>query len=427
MSIILVPSQGISATNAPMSVGWPLRYRVQNATAAAGKTQISCLVRVRVGPLLVAGEFEVSPLFGATSPQATYEVNIQQVCSDWFKRFGFQVLLPHFNPANNVLYTRDEFYFADFTTEFRFIERDNATGAISQRLEVFSDTISVVFNTPQYEQALDLRPYLLQSPPQTAGVPSNNFARLVKLRRTDAQFLSYLRRNTRNNVCIEYLHRAPNGTRTQVGIIPVPDPIFAEFLISQFTVSVGLPSLAVATYLTGSYTAPPAGFGYSIRMVQGTTAPFLPLSFFTDFELQEPCDSTVRVWWLSMRGGIDSYNFTAKTEEQVVSKSETAQRPLLWNAAGNPRSTFFGQRFKSEIEADYQVLVESEPMTTEELKQIQDLLYSTAVYALLPSEASPVPVIISDSPIITNSYQDANKQIISFTLRFANPRLNLMP
>lgn len=422
MAITLVPSQGISATNAPLSVGWPLRYRVQNATAASGKTQISCAVRV-LSSIIIVAEFEVSPLFGATSPQATYEVDIQQAASDWFKRFGFQVLLPHFNQTG--VYTRDEFYFTDFTVQFRFWERDNATGVISQRPDLFTDTISVVFNTPQYEQSLDLRPYLMQVTP--VGVFSNNYKRFVQLRRNDIHFLTFLRRQTLNNVLIEYLHRAPNGTRTQVGLIPIPDPLVLDFLIVQNTISIGLPTLQFATYSVGAYSPPPAGWGYSIRLARGTTAPYLPVSEFVDFELRDRCAGTIRVWWLNMRGGIDAYNFYNKSEQKIsTGNSAIGQRPILWQPSGNPREALYPQQFRTDPKAEYEIVLESEPLEERDLIQIQDVLYSTAIFARIENFGI-VPCYLKSGEVTPNAYLDYDKQTIRLTLSLANPRITLMP
>lgn len=424
MAITLVPSQGISATNAPLSVGWPLRYRVQNATAGAGKTQISCEVRVLVGILLVA-EFEVSPLFGATSPQATYEANIQQAASDWFKRFGSQVILPHFNETG--IYSRDEFYFTDFTVQFRFWERDNSTGIISQRPEVFTDTISVVFNTPQYEESLDLRRYLVQSAPQPVGIFSNRYKRFVKLRANDLHFLTFLRRQTRNNVNIEYLHRSPAGTRTQVGVIAIPDPLPSDFDIVQNSISVGLPTLQFATYLVGAYSPPPAGFGYSIRLLQGTSAPFVALSEFIDFELMPDCPSVVRVWWLSMRGGIDAYNFRNVAKQTIqATNNSTGQRPLFWQPAGNPRPNLYPETFRTQPEAEFDVELESDPLREIDLTQIKDVLYSTAIFIKL--NGYPImPCTLKSGSIIPNGYASYDEQKIRLTLSIANPRRTLMP
>ena len=71
-------------------------------------------------------------------------------------------------------------------------------------------------------------------------------------------------------------------------------------------------------------------------------------------------------------------------------------------------------------------MLESEPLEERDLIQIQDVLYSTAIFARIENFGI-VPCYLKSGEVTPNAYLDYDKQTIRLTLSLANPRITLMP
>lgn len=184
------------------------------------------------------------------------------------------------------------------------------------------------------------------------------------------------------------------------------------------TIGVGVANLLTQTYFTGSVNmANPNIASYEVQIGQsfmfGAVWTFYPFSEIRKYNLVECCeDRSTRLHWLNRLGGADAYTFKNKKKIQEKTKSGTAQKPLTWNLAIPPTTSFDKGNFKIQQETQREYEVIGSFYTEDVGNWLAELLSSPEVY--METQYGLIAIVITDSSITTFE----NDELSNLTLTF---------
>lgn len=167
-----------------------------------------------------------------------------------------------------------------------------------------------------------------------------------------------------------------------------------------FTIGAGVEQLDNTSVSFGSLNIlNPAVFTYDLTAGLRFGAFFVPLTIPKTINLVNRCSETsLRVHFLNLLGGADSFTFTNKKTRNISSKSKVGNIPVNWNYSNTPPSNIYDRgRFKIDIVSKDSYTVESKILSDEQLLFISELFSSPETYIETPQGL--VPCIVADSTI----------------------------
>jgi hypothetical protein len=173
---------------------------------------------------------------------------------------------------------------------------------------------------------------------------------------------------------------------------------------TQFTMNTGFDYLATVAW---TYGAP--NFSDPLITSYTMTAGYLFPGVFPAFayvrqtevfayELTGLCCGRrdLRLHWMNLLGGTDSYTFSSEKDLQLTTSSDRAQRALSWEIGSlTPHSVSDVGNFKIKSEGSTAYQLVSKFLTNTEATWLMELLTSPKVYAEINGDF--VPVIIEDT------------------------------
>lgn len=167
---------------------------------------------------------------------------------------------------------------------------------------------------------------------------------------------------------------------------------------NMFSANVGYNSLAAVVYTAGApnfadpnlsyYTA---SFGWMVGIVYT-----IATNIFT-YTIINCCQNrSLRLNWLNLLGGVDSYTFNSVKDYKIKTNSETGKKSLFWDAfepIGHSVNDYGGFKYNSQASTSFSL--QSKFLTNADATWLQDLLVSPKVYVEIDGDL--VPVLIEDT------------------------------
>jgi len=290
------------------------------------------------------------------------------------------------NSAVNVGIENFDFY-GEFRIEISYEFVDPATGLLTPSLVAdISNTFGVfTASRTQFEQ-MDLEDYI----GTLLGVDSKfltKSSRDVDVCQTDNFMLSGMA-GFINSFEIRFFDSA--GILLDFGVTTFPPGG------GEFTLNVGLDELAKCTWVLGFPTLPnpliasyEVSFGhFVIGPVYARQSEIFTLNIIKCCPLRE-----LRLHWMNLLGGADSYTFSSTKDLIMATTSEEGQKALSWaigSTTPNNKSDIGSMKLKSEAKKSYEL--NTKILTNTEALWLSELLVSPKVYAELDNTLIPVIV-----------------------------------
>lgn len=171
----------------------------------------------------------------------------------------------------------------------------------------------------------------------------------------------------------------------------------------QYSINSGFNQLQNYTYAQAPNFADPNIVYYQIDFGSLLTlgGPVYIFTSYTEFSVYKlkpgNCDRrALRLHWLNMLGGLDSYTFDSEKALSIQTKSTKAQKALKYEAgAAIPDLVTDIGNFKTDSKASESYKLKSKFLTNQQAAFLSELLTSTKVYAQINGQF--IPVIISDT------------------------------
>jgi len=190
----------------------------------------------------------------------------------------------------------------------------------------------------------------------------------------------------------------------------------------QYSINSGFNQLQNYTYVQAPNFALPNIAYYQIDFGNLLTlgGPVYIFTSYTEFSVYKlktgNCDRrSLRLHWLNMLGGLDSYTFDSEKALSIKTKSNRSQKALSYEAGAliPDLITDIGN-FKTNSKASESYKLKSKFLTNQQAAFLSELLTSTKVYAEINSQF--IPVIIEDTQQDTTTESGFIRYEITATL-----------
>jgi hypothetical protein len=298
---------------------------------------------------------------------------------------------------------------ASISLSVTYLYRNTTTGLLTA-LGV-TDTPTSIYSlnsTPQHDETLNYEAYkpLFND---TAKLWLSLYPTRSKVSLTDNAWLTFISDAGANRIRV---------TTYNVAGVQIDTGLFAATLSSinePQTVAVGVANLSAQVYLSGSVNfANPAVSYYTVQLTS-SGFPNNPYLQVRRFDIADSCNA-VRLHWLGLLGGAESYTFTMKNRKSLSVQNTFAQRTLDW-ASTEPQNAITN-RGRIKIGAVGSEVWEaiSDFLTDDEAKWLRSLLVSAEVY--METSAGLQAVVITTSEQVTKTMVGIQKvqYTISFTM-----------
>jgi hypothetical protein len=333
-----------------------------------------------------------------------FDIDIQKICQDILAPSAD---LPSTMFGLGVFVTENTDFFGLFRIEITYEAISSTTGLlfavpvvndISNSFYIY--TASRQCTAPLFEQ-MDLNDYVgaVVLSPETKFITKSS--RSLKQKNADFSFLSVIQPNigmALNGMQVELFDAS--GGLLYTGTTSTFMPPFS----TQYTMNTGFDYLATVAWTYGapnfsdplivSYTM---SVGYLFPGVFPAFA-YIRQSEVFSYELTGLCCGRrdLRLHWMNLLGGTDSYTFSSEKDLQLTTSSDRAQRSLSWEIGSlTPHSISDVGNFKIKSEGSTAYQLVSKFLTNTEATWLMELLTSPKVYAEINGDF--VPVIIEDT------------------------------
>jgi len=343
---------------------------------------------VAIGPAIRFKTSGNAPGVGPGTQDYFFEVDIQKYCQDLLAPSSS---LPSIfenaatNPAANLVITNNDFYgLFRIEVEYEFI--DSATGLLTgfPLVDVSNDFSIYTASRTQFEQ-MDLEDYI----GTLLGVDTNfltKSAREVDICQTDNFMLSFINPLI-SGFEVRFFDSAGLLLDFGVGVSGATQ--------IQRTLNVGLDELAKVTWSLGFPVLPnpliatyEVSFGYLIAGIYTRQTEVFTFNLVKCCALRE-----LRLHWLNLLGGSDSYTFSSTKDLIITTTAEEGEKALSWaigSTTPNNKSDIGSMKLKSEAKKSYEL--NTKILSNSEASWLSELLVSPKVYAELDNTLIPVIV-----------------------------------
>ena len=370
----------------------PVKFlAVFNSTLAApGENAVVTIYKdlVAIGPAIRFKSSSNAPGVAPLTQDYFFEIDIQKYCQDLLAP---STSLPSIfenaatNPAVNLVIDNDDFY-GLFRIEVFYEFVDPITGLLTPSVVAnISNTFGVfTASRTQFEQ-MDLEDYI----GTLLGLDSKfltKSSRDVDLCQSDNFMLSYMA-DFINSFEVRFFDSA--GILLDFGVITF------SAASGESTLNVGLDELAKCTWVLGFPVLPnpliasyEVSFGYFAAGIYTRQSEIFTLNIIKCCPLRE-----LRLHWMNLLGGADSYTFSSTKDLIMSTTSEEGQKALSWvigSTTPNDKSDIGSMKLKSEAKKSYEL--NTKILTNTEALWLSELLVSPKVYAELDNTLIPVIV-----------------------------------
>jgi hypothetical protein len=154
---------------------------------------------------------------------------------------------------------------------------------------------------------------------------------------------------------------------------------------SMKTLNTGLEALQNAAWLTGPPTLPNTNIkSYTVQFGDYNFPVFTPQTeIFTYNVIGECCGlRELRLHWVNLLGGTDSYTFNSEKDLRIETTSDTGKKALKWKIGDtDPHDPSDVGKFKTRSKAVKSYNLKSKIMSNDEALWLSGILYSPKVYA----------------------------------------------
>lgn len=343
---------------------------------------------IAIGPPIRFKSSGNAPALAPGNQDYFFEVDIQKYCQDLLAP---SAALPTIflnaatNPASNIVIENKDFH-GKFRIEITYEFIDSSTGLLTPfpLLDV-SNTFEVYpASRTQFEQ-MDLSDYI----GTLLGLDTKfltKSARQVDVCQTDNFMLSFINPNI-SAFEVRFFDSA--GLLLDFGVGDSGATVFER------TLNVGLDELAKCTYVLGFPVLPnpliesyEVSFGYLVGGIYTRQTEIFTFNLIKCCPLRE-----LRLHWLNLLGGADSYTFSSTKDLIMTTTAEEGEKALTWaigSTTPNNKSDIGSMKLKSEAKKSYEL--NTKILSNAEASWLSELLVSPKVYAELDNTLIPVIV-----------------------------------
>ena len=343
---------------------------------------------VAIGPPIRFKSSSNAPGVGPGTQDYFFEVDIQKYCQDLLAP---NTSLPSIfenaatNPAVNVAIDNDDFY-GLFRIEITYEFINSTTGLLTPfpLVDVSNDFSIYTASRTQFEQ-MDLEDYI----GTLLGVDTKfltKSATEVDICQTDNFMLSFINPLI-SGFQVRFYDSA--GLLLDFGVAT------SGATVSERTLNVGLDELAKCTWVLGFPVLPnpliasyQVSFGYVVALAYTRQTEIFTFNLIKCCPLRE-----LRLHWMNLLGGSDSYTFSSTKDLKMATTAEEGEKALSWvigSTTPNDKSDIGSMKLKSEAKKSYEL--NTKILTNTEASWLSELLFSPKVYAELDNTLIPVIV-----------------------------------
>lgn len=319
------------------------------------------------------------------------------VMSSIFNGFGVSEI--NLNPDN----------FATISISVTYLYRNTTTGLLTALgVTDASGTVYGLNSTPQHGSDLDYADY---KPffNDTTKLWMSQYPNYAPVSLTDNAWLSCLVTGITDRIRITTYNAA--GGVIQTGTFASDTSANFEFE----TVACGVPNLTAQVYLTGAVNIlNPLVDTYSVELIAAAfPVPYLQVRYF---KIVDTCGTAIRLHWMGLLSGVESYTFTSKERVSITAQNSTAQRTLSWATTAPQNAINNKGRFKigSVGTVIYEAI--SDFLSDDDAIWLRSLLTSPEVY--METTEGLVSIVITTDNAITKTMDGIQKVqfIVNFVL-----------
>ncbi len=363
---------------------------------------------VAIGPPVRYKSSRNEPSIFPLSTDYFFEIDIQKYIQDILAPTAE---LPSTFPPDNILGSVtnvDMFGLFSISVTYEFI---STTTGLLEPLAIpaeVSNQFYVYSNSRKHQEQMDLTDFIgVPLGPDTLMLTKS--ARVLEVCEDDEAYLSVIQPNIffpLNGFRIELFDA--NGVSLDFGLGATNNPP----LSNMQTMNVGFDSLSNQTYVDGapnwanpliaSYTI---SFGY-LFLFPGPTYFYIEQTEVFTYEIVGKCCGLrdLRLHWMNLLGGTDSYTFNSEKALNLSATSSQAEKALGWEiGSATPHDVNDVGKFKFKSEGSTQYIVKSRFLTNDEALWLSELLTSPKVYAQLDGEL--IPVIVEPTQQVITRHQ----------------------
>lgn len=298
--------------------------------------------------------------------------------------------------------------FAEVSISVTYLYIDPTTGKLTPLgVTDLSDKVYCLNSTPQHGEILSYAAYkpLFND---TEKFWLSQYPTRSKVSLTDNAWLTFISDAGANRIRVTTYDSA--GVQIDTGL-------FAATLSSinkPQTVAVGVANLSAQVYLSGSVSfANPAVSYYTVQLTS-SGFPNNPYLQVRRFDIVEPCNA-VRLHWLGLLNGAESYTFTMKEKRAITVQNSFAQRTLTWDSTAPQNAIGNKGRFKiAAVGTEIREAI-SDYLSDADAIWLRSLLTSPEVYLETPEGLRAVVINTADQ---TTKTMDG-MQKVQFAINFA--------
>ena len=314
-----------------------------------------------------------------------FDIDIQKYCQDLLGPFA---ALPSIFPSKTDMSAQNNELFDYFYIKVSYQYISLADGLLKTiPVGDISNSYCVFAASRKNQELMSLEDYLGTTPITPDRLFLTKSARVLNVCEDDNAFLSVLQEDgtvPTNGISASFYDSS--GALLDFGLAFLPSPTIA----GQLTVNTGLDSLANMTWVLGAPVLPnPLIASYvltfgSITVTGGPTYSYLrQTEDFTYNVINHCCDrKSLRLHWMNLLGGADSYTFDENKDLQIATNHSTGQKALGWIAGStspNIASDIGSMKLKSEGLRFYNL--NSKILTNAQSLWLSEMLTSPKVYA----------------------------------------------
>lgn len=343
---------------------------------------------IAIGPPIRFKSSGNAPALAPGNQDYFFEVDIQKYCQDLLAP---SATLPTIfvnaatNPASNVAIENKDFY-GLFRIEITYEFINPLTGLLTgfPLTDVSNDFNIYSASRTQFEQ-MDLEDYI----GTLLGVDTKfltKSATEVDICQTDNFMLSFI-----NPLISGFEVRFYDSA----GILLDFGVATSGAATAGRTLNVGLDELAKVTWVAGFPVLPnpliasyEVSFGYVVALIYTRQTEIFTFNLIKCCPLRE-----LRLHWMNLLGGSDSYTFSSTKDLIMATTAEEGEKALTWaigSTTPNNKSDIGSMKLKSEAKKSYEL--NTKILSNSEASWLSELLVSPKVYAELDNTLIPVIV-----------------------------------
>lgn len=368
---------------------------------------------------------ETSPL----SPLDTrwyFEIDIQKFCQDTLAPY---TSLPSgfINPATRIASNMDMFGVYYFTVTYEVVDLSTGILEDSGEDQETSDEFTIMSSSRTNLESMFLEDYY-----GSFGSTNTSFltksSRVLTVCRDENVYLNYI--SPPNSVSglftmLVSLYDSAGGLLSQ-GVAAT------QAGVSWMSgINTGVESLSTSPYFDGSvnFSDPELSY-YTVSVgttdaVGGAISNYVRQTEIFTYNVKDSCcnDKSIRLHWLNLLGGIDSYTFSNSKDLQISTSSERGKQALGWNIGStNPHKTSSEGLYKFNSTSKEQYLISSGLLKNSDALWLSELLASPKVYIDIDNTYTLVACTVEDT---TQSItRNESKIRYNLILTLSNDRIN---